>query len=154
MFARAACAVLLLSVVVAPSIIAQRSSDPRLASVMAFEIAAAAAYGRNDAAALDTLLSDDFTLTDSKGVITTKADDLRAARERDIEFTRFENEDMKVRFYGSNTAVVLGRTILTGKAKDGSAVDVIVQFTDTLILINGRWRFVAGHVSRLKPTCS
>ncbi len=130
---------------------AQTPADPRVAAVLAFELAAANAYGRNDAAALDTLIVDDFTLTDSKGVITTKADDLRAARQRDIEFTVFRNEEMKIRFYG-NTAIVLGKTILKGKARDGSVVDVLVQFTDTVVLIGGRWRFVAGHVSRLKPT--
>lgn len=149
---RTCMALVVLLLLATPAIVpAQTKPDPRVAAVLAFEVAAANAYGRNDAAALDTLLADDFTLTDSKGVVTTKADDLRAARNRDIEFTVFRNDDMQIRLYG-NTAIVLGRTVLKGKARDGSMVDVLVQFTDTVVLIDGRWRFVAGHVSRLKPT--
>lgn len=129
---------------------AQATTGPQVDAILAYERAACAAYQRNDAAALDSLIHDSYLLTDSKGVITTKADDLRDARSRAIEFTTFHNEDMKVRVYG-NSAVVIGRTILKGRARDGSAVDVEVQFTDTVVLIDGRWRIVAGHVSRLKP---
>jgi ketosteroid isomerase-like protein len=129
---------------------AQATNGPQVDAILAYERAACAAYQRNDATAIDSLVHDSYTLTDSKGVITTKADDLRDARTRAIEFTTFHNEDMKVRVYG-NSAVVTGRTILKGNAKDGSAVDIEVQFTDTVVLLNGRWRIVAGHVSRLKP---
>ncbi len=129
---------------------AQVTSGPQVDAILAYEKAACAAYERNDAAALDSLIHDSYTLTDSKGVITTKADDIRDAKARSIEFTTFHNEGMKVRVYG-NSAIVTGRTILKGKAKDGSAVDVEVQFTDTVVLVDGRWRIVAGHVSRLKP---
>lgn len=31
----------------------------------------------------------------------------------------------------------------------GARVDVLVQFTDTAVPLNGRWQLVAGHVSRL-----
>jgi ketosteroid isomerase-like protein len=129
---------------------AQVTSGPQVEAILAYEKAACAAYQRNDATALDSLIHDSYTLTDSKGVITTKADDIRDAKAHSIEFTTFHNEDMKVRIYG-NSAIVTGRTILKGKAKDGSNVDVEVQFTDTVILVDGRWRIVAGHVSRLKP---
>jgi ketosteroid isomerase-like protein len=46
-------------------------------------------------------------------------------------------------------AIVRGRTILPGTNKDGSPLDVKVQCTDTVVRIAGRWRLVAGHVSRL-----
>lgn len=129
---------------------AQVTSGPQVDAVLAYERAVCAAYQRNDVTAMDSLVADSYTLTDSKGVITTKADDLRDARDRAIEFTTFHNEDMKIRVYGS-TAIVTGRTILKGKARDGSVVDIEVQFTDTLIQFDGRWKIVAGHVSRLKP---
>ena len=132
------------------ALVAQITSGPQVEAILAYERAACAAYQRNDAAALDSLIHDSYTLTDSKGVITTKADDIRDAKARTVEYSTFHNEDMKVRIYG-NSAIVTGRTILQGKAKDGSNVDVEVQFTDTVILVNGRWRIVAGHVSRLKP---
>jgi ketosteroid isomerase-like protein len=133
------------------SLSAQITSGPQVEAVLAFERAGCAAYERNDAKAIDSLVADGYTLTDSKGVVTTKTDDLRAARERDVDYTTFHNEGMKVRIYGT-TAIVTGRTILKGTARDGSLVDVEVQFTDTVALIGGRWRLVAGHVSRLKRT--
>jgi ketosteroid isomerase-like protein len=129
---------------------AQVTSGPQVDAVIAYLHAACAAYQRNDVAAIDSLVADGFILTDSHGAITTKADDLRGARDRAIEFTAFRNEGMQVRLYGT-TAVVTGRTIIAGKTRDGTALDIEVQFTDTVILLGGRWRIVASHVSRLKP---
>ena len=36
-------------------------------------------------------------------------------------------------------------------AKDGSAVEVDVIFTDTVVRQRGGWKFAAGHVSRVPP---
>ena len=70
-------------------------------------------------------------------------------RNRDVEYTAFRNEGMKVRIYGQ-TAIVTGRTIVQGTTRAGDKIDIEVQFTDTLVLMDGRWRMVAGHVARLK----
>ena len=120
-----------------------------VSDVLAYERATCAAYERNDAVAIDTLVADGYVLTESSGALTTKADDIRDARAATVTFTAFRNEDMQVHMYG-NTAIVRGKTIVQGTSKDGSKVDVIVQFTDTDVRINGRWQLVAGHVSRLK----
>lgn len=123
-------------------------SDPT-ADILAFERAACAAFLRNDVAAIDTLLTDDITLIQGDGTISRKADLLREAREELVTYTRFENVDQVVRFYGPNTAVVIGRTIISGRTKDGTAVEVDVIFTDTVIKVLGQWKFAAGHVSRV-----
>ena len=120
-----------------------------VSDVLAYERVTCAAYERNDAVAIDSLVADGYVLTESSGALTTKADDIRDARAEAVKFTAFRNEDMQVRMYG-NTAIVRGKTIVQGTSKDGSKVDVIVQFTDTDVKINGRWQLVAGHVSRLK----
>lgn len=131
---------------------AQAAAPPRpadrAAEVLAFEREVCSAYERNDALAINRLVADDYTLTDSFGHITTKADDLKAARAKDVQYTVFRNEDMRIRFYG-DTAIVTGKTVVRGAARDGTLVDVLVQFTDTVVKIGGRWRLVAGHVSRL-----
>jgi ketosteroid isomerase-like protein len=126
------------------------ATDPT-AEVLAFQRIAAAAFGRNDVTAMDTLFTDDLTLVLSDGTIQTKADLLREAREEVVRFTRFENVDMTVRFYGPSTAVVIGRTQISGFAKDGSAVEVDVIFTDTVVRQRGGWKFAAGQVSRVPP---
>ncbi|MBV9492745.1 MAG: nuclear transport factor 2 family protein [Acidobacteria bacterium] len=135
----------LLALLVAGSAFADATQN-----VLALERAACAAYERNDAAAIEKLVDERYTLTDSKGVITTRADDVKAARDRDVEYTEFRNYDMKVRLYNGDTAIVTGRTVVKGTTRDGSKVNVEVQFTDTVVRIDGRWRLVAGHVSRLR----
>lgn len=117
-------------------------------SVLAAEIAGCRAYEHNDAAGIRRFLADDYTLTDSKGTVTTKQDDIDDAEKHRIHYTTFRNRDMKVRLY-PGTAIVTGRTLVAGTAA-GKPFDVEVQFTDTLVWIDGRWVLVAGHVSRIR----
>lgn len=105
------------------------------------------AYETGDVQGIHDFLTDDYTLTDGKGVVTTKQDDLEDFLKNRIRYTTFQNADMKVRLYAT-TAIVTGQTHVVGIA-NGSAFDVTVQFTDTLIFLDGRWRLAAGHVSRL-----
>ena len=107
-----------------------------------------AAYQRNDADAIANALADDYTLTDSKGNISTKADDIADAKTGKVHYDVFENSEMKARVYNDDCAIVTGKTRVVGKS-DGQPLDVLVQFTDTLAKIDGRWRLAAGHVSRL-----
>lgn len=127
-----------------------RAKDPT-AEVLAFETAATAAFQRNDTVAIDTLLTDDVTLILTDGTIQTKNDLLREAREEVVKYTRFENVDQVVRFYGPTTAIVTGRTIISGTTKDGAPVEVDVIFTDAIVKEQGGWKFAAGHVSRVPP---
>lgn len=121
------------------------------ADVLAFESAATAAFQRNDTIAIDTLLTDDITLILTDGTIQRKDDLLREAREEVVKYTRFENVDQVVRFYGPTSALVTGRTIISGSLKDGTAVEVDVIFTDLIVKERGGWKFAAGHVSRVPP---
>lgn len=135
-----------------PALTAARQSFPgAVQEVLAYERATCAAYQRNDAVALDSLVADGYALTDSHGAVSTKHDDLEAARTRDVVYTDFRNENMAVTMFGS-TAIVRGQTVVRGTTHDGQAVNVRVQFTDTVVRLGGRWKLVAGHVSRVPPT--
>jgi ketosteroid isomerase-like protein len=118
------------------------------ASVLAAEVAGCQAYEHNDADGIRRFLADDYTLTDSKGVVTTKQDDIDDAVKHRVHYTTFRNQNMKVRLY-PGTAIVTGQTLVKGTAA-GKPFDVEVQFTDTLVWLHGRWMLVAGHVSRLR----
>ena len=48
-----------------------------------------------------------------------------------------------------NTGVAWGHFALMLKPKDGSARGELLCYTDTLAKVNGKWRFVAIHVSRM-----
>jgi ketosteroid isomerase-like protein len=121
------------------------AADPE--SVLQAEREWCNAYLKSDAKALESILADDYTLTNSRGEITTKADDVEEARKVDPKYEVFENRDMKVRLYG-DTAVVTGRTLVKGTS-GGKPFAAEFQFTDTLIRRDGRWRAVAGHVSKI-----
>ncbi len=107
------------------------------------------AYQNNDAEKIAQFLTSDYTLTNSKGEINTAAEDVADAKGGKIHYKVFENYDMKARVYGDATAIVLGKTKVQGTA-EGKPIDIIVQFTDTFVKQDGKWRLAAGHVSRMK----
>src|SRR6266581_7704281 len=105
------------------------------------------AYLNSDADGIARGVMEDYTLTNSTGKITTRAHDLDEATKKDPRYDVFENRDMKVRVHG-NTAVVTGETHTKG-ISGGKPFDSKFQFTDTFIKDAGRWRLLAGHVSKL-----
>jgi ketosteroid isomerase-like protein len=105
------------------------------------------AYLEADASRIEALLTPDFTLTDADGVVTTRADDVENARTGGIRYTVFENHDMKVRLHG-DAAVVTGVTRVSGTA-GATPFTANLQFTDTVVRQNGRWRVASSHISRL-----
>ena len=105
------------------------------------------AYLKGDTDAIARGVMEDYTLTNSTGKITTRAEDIEEAKRNDPKYEVFENHDMKVRVHG-DTAVVTGRTHTKG-ISGGKAFDSVFQFTDTFVKDGGRWRLLAGHVSKL-----
>jgi len=130
------------------TVLVQTPSDES-AAVLQAEREGCAAYLRGDADKIANFLTDNYTLTNSKGEISTAADDIEDAKSGRVRYDVFENYDMKVRIYDDHTAVVTGKTKVKGNAQ-GKPIDIIVQFTDTFVKQSGRWRLAAGHVSRLK----
>lgn len=131
-----------------PSLAAAQNSK-EAETVLGVERKACLAYQNGDVEAIRNYLTDDYILTNSKGEMTTKQDDLDDAATGKAKYTLFENRDMKVRLYaGNNAAVVIGKTFLKG-TYDNKPIDIEVQFTDTLVKQDGHWRLAAGHVSRL-----
>ena len=115
--------------------------------VLAAERKGCLAYQNHDTEGVREFLTDDYTLTDSHGQVTSKQDDLDDFLKDRIRYTTFENKNMKVRLY-PGVAIVTGQTIVKGAAQN-VPFDVEVQFTDTLVWLNGNWKLAAGHVSRL-----
>jgi hypothetical protein len=117
--------------------------------VLQFERDACKPFVDADVAGLERVLTADFTLTNSNGEVSTRADEINELRSEKVHYDLFENYDMNARIYGDNLAVVLGKTRVKGNA-EGKPFDRIVQFTDTLIKRDGRWQVAAGHVSRIE----
>jgi ketosteroid isomerase-like protein len=128
-----------------PLAFAQESDEAN--AVLQTERDLAAAYLKSDANGIAQGVMEDYTLTNSMGKITTRADDIGEARKNDPKYEIFENYDMKVRLHG-DTAVVTGKTHTKG-VSGGKPFDFQFQFTDTFLKDGGRWRLLAGHVSKL-----
>ena len=97
------------SLVCAGAVLSETPSDESAAVVQA-ERDGCVAYLRRDAGKIAKFLTNDYTLTDSKGEISTAADDIEDARSGRVHYDVFENYDMKVRPYAAHTAIVTGKT--------------------------------------------
>jgi ketosteroid isomerase-like protein len=107
----------------------------------------AMAYQRGEADAIAQGVMENYTLTNSIGKVTTRADDIAEAKKNDPKYEIFENYDMKVRVHG-DAAVVTGKTHTKG-ISGGKPFDSVFQFTDTFVKDGGRWRLLASHASKL-----
>jgi Domain of unknown function (DUF4440) len=136
----------LLVIAVNQSLLAQSSAEK---NVLQFERDACKAFLDADPAALELVLTDDFTLTLSNGEVSTRANEINELRSGKVHYDVFENYDMKARLYGDKTAVVLGKTHVKGMS-EGKPFDRVVQFTDTLVKRDSGWQLAAGHVSRIE----
>jgi ketosteroid isomerase-like protein len=105
------------------------------------------AYLKRDAAAMEQIESDDFTITHANGQVITKAQEvanLKRSGATDSSLA-FSTEDTKVRLYG-DTAILTG--IFVSKSKDSTERS---RYTDVYVKRNGRWQVVASHLTRLTP---
>jgi len=139
-------AVLIALTLIATTAAAQdRAADER--AVLEAERIICAAFEREDATWLAEHLDPGFTLTDSRGAVTTRADEVASLGPGKVSYEVFRNRDSKVRFY-ADTAVVNGVTVVKGSA-DGGAFAGEFQFTDVYVRRGKEWVIVASHASRL-----
>jgi ketosteroid isomerase-like protein len=131
-----------------PLVFAQENDEAN--AVLQTERDLANSYQKGDADAIAQGVMEDYTLTNSMGKVTTRADDIAEAKKNDPKYEIFENYDMNARVHG-DTAVVTGKTHTKG-ISGGKPFDFQFQFTDTFVKDGGRWRLLAGHVSKLPAT--
>jgi ketosteroid isomerase-like protein len=94
------------------------------------------ALDNRDAAALRSLLDEDFVDVTWKGEVRNKSAAVAALESKDRPSTTQRLLDLRVRFAASDTAVVTGLNVVTGKAPDFTAR---VRFTDVFVKRAGSW---------------
>src|SRR5262249_27034629 len=107
------------------------------------------AVEHNDAAAMDRILADDFVLVTGRGVVYTKADLLRDARNKTEIYERQEDSQQKVRVWG-DTAVVTALLSVKGTS-GGKPIEYQLWFSDTYVRTSKGWRYVFGQASLPLP---
>ena len=83
------------------------AQTPAEQDVLQFERDACKAFLDADVAALERVLTPNFTLTLSNGEVSTRADEINELRSGKVHYDVFENYDMLARLYGDDVAVVL-----------------------------------------------
>ena len=140
--------ILSLAVVAALAAAMQPESGDEVAEFRQIEQNLAAAYLRGDRAFVDALLTDDWTSTDYRGRIWTKANVLAMFDGQRPPMTKAEIDVDRVRLLGE-VAIVTGRSVSAGQV-DGRAVNVTQRFTDIYVRRGGRWRVIASHGTQVQ----
>lgn len=120
-----------------------------MSAVVALDTEYQAAVKRNDFAAMDRLLANDFVLVTGKGTVYSKADLLADARAAHTHFEHQEDSRQTVRVWG-RTAVVTALLWLKGNT-DGKLFDYRLWFSDTYVCGAQGWRYVFGQASMPLP---
>jgi ketosteroid isomerase-like protein len=135
-----------LSLLIVPFISLQAGDED---DVLRAERELALCYQNSDAACIEQGVMEDYILINSRGKISTRADDLAEAKKGDPKYEIFENLDMKARLHG-DSAVVTGVTHTKG-ISGGQPFDAEFRFTDTFVKDHGRWRLWAGQAMKITP---
>jgi hypothetical protein len=107
---------------------------------------------KHDWAFLDQIIADDYTGTDSDGIVSAKAQEMATLKSGETVVTSAVADDFKVRVYGDAAVVTFRFTDKSqSKGKDTSGQ---FRITDTWVKSAGRWQCVAGHTSRIAQKLS
>jgi ketosteroid isomerase-like protein len=131
----------------AASMKASRADDKK--TVAALDTEYQAAVEKNDAAAMDRILADDFVLVMGSGKTQSKADLLQEARNGKTIYEHQDDTLQTVRVWG-NTAVVTARLHAKG-TQDGKPFEYILWFSDTYVRTATGWRYVFAQASLPLP---
>jgi ketosteroid isomerase-like protein len=125
------------------------STENDATSVARLDMEYQAAVKKNDAAAMDRLLADDFVLVTGSGRIFIKPDLLQEARSGRMIYDRQEDTLQKVRVWGD--AAVITAKLWEKGTDNGKPFDYTVWFTDTYVRTATGWRYVFGQSSLPLP---
>lgn len=103
----------------------------------------------HDVKTIDTMLSDDYTLTVDTGETWGRARFLKAVADPAVEWIANEPSDVEVRSYNGNTALVIALLHIEFKY-DGKLYNVIDRFTDVWVKDGETWRYVRGQATIYK----
>lgn len=117
------------------------TADP--AVVAALDTEYQAAVERSDAAAMDRLLAEDFTLISSKGSVYHKADLLAEARNPKLKYQHQRDTRQTVRFW-NGTAVLTAYLWIKGENED-KPMDYRLWFSDVYVCTPTGWRYTFGQ---------
>ncbi len=109
---------------------------------------AATALNKNDAAALEKIYADDYTLINIDGSMQTRAERLASIKSGDLKYESFAYSDVNVRVYG-DTAVVNAVAAIKSTSK-GKPIDGKFRVTHVDVKTKDGWRMVNAQTTEIK----
>lgn len=102
---------------------------------------------KNDVAANDRLLADNWLNINPDGSITTKAKLLELLKDGSFKIMSIENDEVVVRVYGEgdDAAVVTGQSTTKRAGPGGEVLTRQVRFTRVYVRSKGHWQVVSAH---------
>lgn len=118
------------------------------ATIAALDTEYQAAVERNDADGMARILHPEMILVVGRGLVFTREDLLRSAREQEYVYEIQEEEEgtQVVRLYGADTAIVTALLRLKGTGPQGP-FDRRLWFSDTYVRTPEGWRYAFGQSS-------
>jgi len=108
------------------------------------------AYPKNDAAALESILTPNYSALGPSGHISTRTEELAGMISGSLHVKQVTEHEVAMRSYGDG-AVVTGRVTIEG-SDGGADITGIYAFTDFLVKQHGEWRAAAEDTAKLAST--
>lgn len=109
-----------------------------------------AAQLHGDRAALERLLTEDYTLVNSQGVIKSKAEYIAEATSPAFKLQPFVIRQPIEKFWEGGA--VRGGTVLASYTEDGQKHRLLLRFADVWTKRSGRWQVIYTGVTRVANT--
>ena len=127
------------------------ATAPSDADVKKFMSDFEAALNKGDAAALDKMYSDDYTLIDQNGAMQTKAARLEAIKSGKLKFDGLKFSDLKIKMHPAGDGAVItghvsGKNIIDGKSEERNSMVTWVAGKGK----DGTWRFINAQITDIK----
>ena len=103
---------------------------------------------KGDASFIKNLEADDYSIIESDGAVTTKAQDVKAVTDKTFVLKSATMSDVKVRMLGDSNAVVTCMLKMSG-TDEGKDFSGDYRGTDVFEKKNGKWMAVASQLTKV-----
>jgi ketosteroid isomerase-like protein len=107
------------------------------------------AYMKSDASFLKNLETDDYTIVEPDGTVSTKADDVKSVTDKKFVLKTATMSDYKCRMLGDNYAVVTAALKMSG-SDDGDEFSGDFRALDVFEKKDGKWMAVASQLTKVQ----
>jgi ketosteroid isomerase-like protein len=129
---------------------AAQTSEPAAAELLARQADAwDKAIVRQDRAAIETNMTEDFRQIDGDGDIEDKTSFVNGLMSPKLRIDPYTVEEFEIRIYG-DVALLSGRTRMTG-AYDGKPFRSHYRYIDIYVRKDGQWRIASVQITRMRP---